>query len=65
MTANPHTRAPLDSPTVVLRKLPQVMVLFWILKTVAVTLGETAGDLFGITFQLGYVVPQLFPRRGL
>jgi uncharacterized membrane-anchored protein len=39
----------------VLRKLPHVTVLFWILKTIAVTLGETAGDEFGITLQIGYV----------
>ncbi|NUS16237.1 MAG: hypothetical protein HOY69_33365 [Streptomyces sp.] len=36
------------------RKLPQVTLLFWVTKTVAVTLGETAGDLFGITLRLGY-----------
>lgn len=59
MAANPHTRTPLDGMMVVLRKLPQVTVLFWILKMVAVTLGETAGDLFGITFQLGYVTTAL------
>jgi uncharacterized membrane-anchored protein len=39
----------------VLRKLPHVTALFWVLKTVAVTLGETAGDEFGITLGLGYV----------
>ncbi|HEY2206567.1 MAG TPA: hypothetical protein VGH99_19050 [Pseudonocardia sp.] len=39
----------------VLRKLPHVTLLFWVLKIVAVTLGETAGDLFGITLQIGYV----------
>ena len=39
----------------VMRKLPHVTVLFWILKTVAVTLGETSGDLFGITLRIGYV----------
>lgn len=38
----------------VLRKLPEVTILFWMLKTVAVTLGETAGDLTGITFRVGY-----------
>jgi uncharacterized membrane-anchored protein len=38
----------------VLRKLPHVTVLFWILKTIAVTLGETAGDEFGITLKIGY-----------
>jgi len=55
--------SPLDGPGAgtpparyVLRKLPHVTALFWVLKTVAVTLGETAGDEFGITLQLGYVV---------
>jgi uncharacterized membrane-anchored protein len=43
----------------VMRKLPHVAVLFWILKTVAVTLGETAGDLFGITLKVGYVTTAL------
>jgi uncharacterized membrane-anchored protein len=43
----------------VMRKLPHVAVLFWILKTVAVTLGETAGDLFGITLKIGYVTTAL------
>jgi len=45
--------------TLVMRKLPHVTVLFWILKTIAVTLGETAGDLFGITLQVGYVAMAL------
>jgi uncharacterized membrane-anchored protein len=38
-----------------MRKLPHVTLLFWILKIVAVTLGETSGDLLGITLQIGYV----------
>lgn len=38
----------------VLRKLPHVTVLFWAIKTVAVTLGETSGDLFGIDLKFGY-----------
>jgi uncharacterized membrane-anchored protein len=42
-----------------MRKLPHVTLLFWLLKTVAVTLGETAGDLLGITLQVGYVVTAL------
>ncbi|MFC5183231.1 COG4705 family protein [Actinomadura harenae] len=40
------------------RKLPQVTALFWALKIVAVTLGETAGDLVGITLGLGYVATE-------
>lgn len=43
----------------VMRKLPHVTLLFWILKTLAVTLGETAGDLLGITMQIGYVTTSL------
>jgi uncharacterized membrane-anchored protein len=42
-----------------MRKLPHVTVLFWILKTIAVTLGETGGDLFGITLEVGYVITAL------
>jgi uncharacterized membrane-anchored protein len=38
-----------------MRKLPHVTLLFWALKIVAVTLGETAGDLLGITLGIGYV----------
>jgi uncharacterized membrane-anchored protein len=41
------------------RKLPHVTALFWMLKIVAVTLGETAGDLFGITMRIGYVTTAL------
>ncbi|MCP2342602.1 COG4705 family protein [Actinomadura rupiterrae] len=43
----------------VMCKLPQVTALFWVLKIVAVTLGETAGDLFGITLGVGYAATGL------
>jgi uncharacterized membrane-anchored protein len=46
-------------PVLVMRKLPQVTVLFWVIKIVAVTLGETAGDLFGITLKVGYVATEV------
>jgi uncharacterized membrane-anchored protein len=46
-------------PVLVMRKLPQVTVLFWVMKIVAVTLGETAGDLFGITLKAGYVATEV------
>ncbi|WP_067900485.1 COG4705 family protein [Nocardia vaccinii] len=35
-------------------KLPQVTVLFWVLKIAATTLGETGGDLISQTLRLGY-----------
>lgn len=39
----------------VLRKLPHVTALFWALKIVAVTLGETGSDEFAIELKYGYV----------
>lgn len=50
---------PDDQAGYVMRKLPHVTVLFWVIKIVAVTLGETAGDLFGITLKVGYVATEL------
>jgi uncharacterized membrane-anchored protein len=49
--ANPDPGLPVHY---VMRKLPHVTVLFWAIKTVAVTLGETSGDLFGIDLKFGY-----------
>jgi|GEM_PF-728056 len=39
----------------VMRKLPEVVVLFWAIKITCVTLGETLGDEFGITLKVGYL----------
>ncbi|MFJ5519229.1 hypothetical protein ACIQB4_19510 [Streptomyces griseoluteus] len=38
----------------VMRKLPHVTALFWALKIIAVTLGETASDQFAIALKIGY-----------
>ncbi|MGX4692240.1 COG4705 family protein [Streptomyces sp. JNUCC 63] len=38
----------------VMKKLPEVTLAFWIMKIAATTLGETAGDLFAQTLELGY-----------
>ncbi|GAB2530162.1 COG4705 family protein [Nocardia heshunensis] len=40
-------------------KLPQVTVLFWILKIAATTLGETGGDLLAQTLHLGYAAASI------
>jgi uncharacterized membrane-anchored protein len=45
-----------DSWRFVMRKLPHVTVLFWVLKIVATTLGETGGDLLAQTMHVGYLV---------
>jgi uncharacterized membrane-anchored protein len=43
----------------VMRKLPHVTLLFWILKILATTLGETGGDLLAQTLRVGYLVSTL------
>ena len=41
-------------PTV--NKIAEVTALFWMIKIVATTLGETFGDFFSQTLDLGYVI---------
>jgi len=40
-------------------KLPQVTLLFWIMKLSTTTLGESAGDLLSMTLDLGYALSSL------
>src|SRR5207302_8568009 len=59
-TSDPSSQSFIDDrDRYVMRKLPHVTALFWVIKIVAVTLGETAGDLFGITLKIGYVTTEL------
>src|ERR1700720_3596529 len=59
-TTKGQTRAGLsDSWCFVMRKLPHVTALFWVLKIVATTLGETGGDLLAQTLKVGYLVSTL------
>ena len=37
-------------------KVPQVTLVFWIIKIAATTLGETGGDALSMTFDLGYAL---------
>jgi len=39
-----------------LSKVPEVTLLFWIIKVAATTLGETAGDALSMSLNLGYIV---------
>jgi len=39
-----------------LNKVPQLTLIFWIIKILATTVGETAADLLSTTFQLGTIV---------
>lgn len=43
----------------VMRKLPHITALFWTLKIIATTLGETGGDLLAQTLHVGYLVSTL------
>ncbi|WP_291852431.1 hypothetical protein [Lutibacter sp.] len=37
-----------------MRKVAEVNLIFWIMKICATTLGETAGDMLSMTFNIGY-----------
>lgn len=39
-----------------MNKLPQIAIAFWIMKICATTLGETAGDLLSMTWNVGYAL---------
>ena len=40
-------------------KVAKVTALFWVMKIAATTLGETAGDLFSMTLDVGYAISSL------
>jgi uncharacterized membrane-anchored protein len=40
-------------------KLPRITIAFWVMKIAATTLGETAGDLFSMTMNVGYAISSL------
>ena len=42
-----------------MKKIPEVTLLFWIMKICATTLGETAGDLLAQTLNVGYAISSL------
>jgi len=52
-TARPHLDAARSS------KVPQVTAVFWIVKILATTAGETGGDALSMTLKLGYAVATL------
>ena len=40
-------------------KVPEVTLAFWVIKIAATTLGETGGDAFSMTLNLGYALSTL------
>jgi len=45
-----------NTSKIALSKVPQITLIFWVIKIAATTLGETAGDALSMTMQLGYAV---------
>src|SRR5512142_3231821 len=45
-----------DAPAEISSKVPEVTLVFWIIKVLATTLGETGGDTLSMSMNLGYLV---------
>jgi uncharacterized membrane-anchored protein len=50
---NPNT---LTTASEAISKVPEVTIVFWIIKILATTLGETAGDALSMSMNLGYLL---------
>ena len=48
-----------EAGTDILSKVPQVTLVFWVIKILATTVGETGGDALSMTLNLGYAVSSL------
>lgn len=46
-------------------KIAEITIFFWVLKILATTLGETAGDMLSMTWNMGYVVSLLVTGAAL
>jgi uncharacterized membrane-anchored protein len=56
MTRNATTGIGTDAIEQALAKVPQVTLVFWLIKIAATTLGETGGDAVSMSMGLGYLV---------
>jgi uncharacterized membrane-anchored protein len=54
------TSTPLSNPRGLLSKVPEVTVIFWVIKVLATTVGETAADFLGVNLNLGEAWTGLF-----
>jgi uncharacterized membrane-anchored protein len=52
-------RDPASPHAVILSKVPPVIFLFWVIKILATTVGETGGDALSMTLNLGYAIASL------
>ena len=51
-----HNHSNLNNPPEIISKVPALTALFWFIKILATTLGETAGDAVSMSLNLGYLV---------
>ena len=49
----------MDVATAATKKLPQITFVYWIIKVAVTTLGETGGDMFAQTLNIGYEVTSI------
>ena len=47
---------PNGAPEQILTKVPEITLIFWVVKVAATTLGETAGDAVSMSMNLGYLI---------
>jgi uncharacterized membrane-anchored protein len=47
-----------------MKKIPEITLLFWLMKICATTLGETAGDLLSMTLNVGYAISTIILMIG-
>lgn len=59
MGAEPAGEMPTHEKVDILSKVPHVALVFWIIKILATTVGETGGDALSMTLNLGYAVSTL------
>src|SRR5215471_12332612 len=55
----PYRKSNEHSEDELLSKVPQVTLMFWVIKICATTVGETGGDSLSMTLNLGYAVSSM------
>ena len=51
-----HIQSDKFNPNEIVRKVPEITLIFWIIKIFATTLGETGGDAVSMSMNLGYLI---------
>ena len=51
-----HIQSDKFNTSEIVRKVPEITLIFWIIKIFATTLGETGGDAVSMSMNLGYLI---------